>query len=830
MRTTPLRRLSCGFLASTLLLTACTAPRQAHVLNMDVPPLMAHPTTVAAIDAEHYALELTIDPVARAIDGALKLRFVATEGSLPSVTLDLAGLKVYSVLDSGGHDLAYFQKGEKLTIVLARTLQRGSSEELEIRYGGTPKKGLWFSGLERGVATQIFTQGECEDAHWWFPCIDDPSDRATSELTVTLPAGWTAVAAGERVDRSETSGSVTEHWRMNFPHPVYLTTLVAGDFAVVNADWDGIPLMYIGEPKYADYLAQSFAPTPSVLAFMSEKTGLRYPYPKYSQACVDDFPFGGMENVSATTMTETMLRGERGLRDSDATGLIAHEAAHQWFGNLLTANSWDHIWLNEGFATYMTQLYFESTKGDDELRMRWYDSLQGYLAKDVGPQRRPTVYNTYRDPIDLFFSGHTYAGGAARLHYLRFVLGDANFFAGIRTYVAENQGRGVTTYDLKAAMEKASGRNLTAFFDQWLFGEGYPELNVSWSYSEKDRAVRLTVAQTQRELAGTPGVFQLPVDIAVRTAKGTVVHRVEVDKRTSVFQLPSDIVPEYVWFDKGGWVPAKVTREKAPAEWLTLAASSDHALMRRLAIEALGESFAGGVAFDLRTDQKDFARAELVNRLRQDTSSWVRVAAAKALGQDASPEARLRLMAAAASDPNTFVRQAAFGALEGWGEDLELAAFARKQYQVAYSWRSMGSAAKLLATSDPKGIFQWTLRELFVADSPHDVLRADLLGVMANLDHFRANAQLIQWATDRTADYGARIAAVRGLGQGTTLDKKARTTLIGLLGERNAGLRRAVVESLASYDDAVSKTALRDYYALSVSPREKRTIEAAFGR
>ena len=829
MRTFQLLRPATGLLVTTLLFTACQAPRQLHVKTMDVPPKVAHSEAPAAIDAEHYALELTVDPVARAIDGKLKLRFVSTEADLPHVALDFAGLKVYNVLDSAGRDLAYFQKGESVTIVLANPLPLGATEELEIRYGGSPKKGLWFTDPERGVPTQIFTQGECEDSHWWFPCIDDPSDRATSELTVTLPAGWTAVAAGERIDRTEDANSVTEHWRMNTPHPVYLTTLVAGEFVTKTAEWDGIPLIYMGDPEFADLIESSFAATPSALAFLSDVTGLRYPYAKYSQACVDDFPFGGMENISATTMTDTMLRGERGQRDGDATGLIVHEAAHQWFGDLLTCNSWDHVWLNEGFATYMTQLYFGHTKGDDELRMRWYDSLQGYLASDVGPNRRPTVYATYRDPIDLFFTGQTYAGAAARLHYLRFILGDAAFFSGIRNYVAENQGRGVTTFDLQAAMQKSSGQDLTGFFDQWLYGEGYPELEVSWKWSAEDRAVHLSVKQTQREIAGTPGVFELPVDVAVRTSKGTVVHRIDLNARTQVFELASDVAPDWVWFDEGGWLPAKVKRVKQPAEWLTLAASSDKALPRRLAVEALGDAFAGGDAFDMRGDQMDFARAELVNRLRQDESSWVRKSAAKALGQEGGAEARVRLMAAAASDENSFVRRAAFEALEGWGEDLELAAFARTQYEEGYSWKTMGAAAELLAVSDPKGIFQWTLRELFVAESPHDVLRGELLGVMADIDNVRATPNLVQWAIDRTADTGARLAAVRELGELKQLDKEARRTLIELLGSDNAKLRRAAVEGLANYGDAVSKTALRDFYAQSVFPREKRAIEAAFG-
>lgn len=829
MRTTFHHGLEKSLLLTTLLLSACAAPRQSHVQVMNVPPKVAHEKVAAAIDAEHYALSLTIDPVARAIDGDMRLRFVATEEGLPHVVLDLAGLKVYSVLDSAGRDLAFFQKGEELTVVLAAPLARGASEELEIRYGGSPKKGLWFVDPEHGAATQVFTQGECEDSHWWFPCIDDPADRATSELTVTLPADWKATAAGERIDRQESAGSVTEHWRMTTPHSTYLTTLVAGDFVVKTDEWEGVPLVYMGDPRYRELIETSFAPTPKVLSFLSDVTGLRYPYPKYSQACVDDFPFGGMENISATTMTDTMLRGERGLRDGDAEGLIAHEAAHQWFGDLLTCNSWDHVWLNEGFATYMTQLYFENTKGDDDFRMRWYDSLQGYLSSDVGPERRPTVYSTWRDPIDLFFTGQTYAGAAVRLHYLRFVLGDAAFFSGLRTYVAENQGRGVTTYDLMAAMQKASGRDLKGFFDQWLFGEGYPELDVSWKWSQEDGAVRLSVRQTQRELAGTPAVFELPVDVAVRTSKGTVVHRIDLTQRSQVFELPSDVAPDWVWFDEGGWLPAKVTRQKEPAEWLTLAASADSALPRRLAVEALGDAFAGGSAFDMREDQMDFARAELVNRLRQDSSSWVRSAAATALGKEHGDEARVRLMTAAASDSNTHVRRAAFEALEGWGEDLELAAFARSQYEEGYSWQTMGAAAHLLAASDPKGIFQWTLRELFEADSPHEVLRAELLDVMASIDNVRSTPQLIEWATDRTAGSGARIAAVRGLGELKQLDKDARRALIELLGTRDMRLRRSVVDSLAKYDDAVSRTALKDFYAQTVFPREKRAIEAAFG-
>ena len=815
------------FLSPLLMLAACEGVRLPQPVVMDVPPKMAHVAEAPTIDVEHYALSINVDPISRGIDGRLRMRFVSNMDGLPRVTLDLAELRVFSVTDSKGAELASFQKGDQLTVVLTRALSRGETEELTIGYAGQPRKGLWFTDMEAGVATQVFTQGECEDARWWFPCNDDPADRATSELRVTMPKAWTSVAAGERVERVEDGSFATEHWRMTTPHPTYLMTLVAGDFAVKQGEWEGVPLLFLADPQYADLMDASFKPTGDALSFMSEVTGLRYPYAKYSQACVEDFPFGGMENISATTMTDRMLRDPRGLRDDNATGLIVHEAAHQWFGDLLTCKTWDHVWLNEGFATYMTQLFYEESEGNDSFRMRWYDSLQGYLSSDVGKDRRPTVYGVYRDPIDLFFSGQTYAGAAARLHYLRFVVGDQAFFEGVRTYVADNTGRGVVTNDFKVAMEKVSGQNLTGFFDQWFYGQGYPEIEVNWKWEPEAGIVRLNVEQTQSELTGTPGVFRLPVDVEVRTTRGTVTHRIDLTQRKMSFELKADMEPQFVWFDQGGWLPAKVERSKTAYEWLTLAAQGERALMRRLAVEALGEAF-NGTNMVLRGDQKEFARAELVNRLRQDPNSWVRAAAATALGKDKSEEARIRLMAAASTDKNTHVRKAAMGALENWGEDLELAQFARTQYKEAYSWRSMGAAASLISKTDPKGVFQWLVRELFAAESPHDVLRVDLLNVMADLNHTRVASQLIQWATDSSAGLNARVAAIGGLGRLDLLERDARSTLLELLKSEQNGIRRAVVDSLAKYDDAVSRKALQTYYKTTVSPREKRTIEAVF--
>ncbi|MCC6408684.1 MAG: M1 family metallopeptidase, partial [Planctomycetes bacterium] len=421
-------------------------------------PLIAHEPRIADFDVEHYALELALEPATRSISGTCTVRLWPRVDRLERVELDLVGLAVSAVRDASGRALEFEQDADSVEVELARPLAPGEFAEVAIDYAGAPLRGLFFVADRGQGPTQVYTQGECEDARFWFPCFDFPNDRATSELAVTLPPKWTSIAAGERIDRRELAGGRTrEHWTMTSPHPTYLTTLCAGEFAVTEARWQNVPLVFAVPPELAPLAEKSFEETDEILTFLSDLTSFRYPYPKYAQTCVDDFRFGGMENISATTLTDDALRDELGLRDGEMTGLIAHEAAHQWFGDLLTCADWSHIWLNEGFATYMELLYVEATEGKDAFHERLRGTLEGYLGGDVGAKRRPTVWNVYREPMDLFFDGQTYPGGALRLHHLRFVLGDALFFKGLREYVWSNAGRSVVTEDFQRAMERASG-------------------------------------------------------------------------------------------------------------------------------------------------------------------------------------------------------------------------------------------------------------------------------------------------------------------------------------------------------------------------------------
>ncbi|MCZ6597014.1 MAG: M1 family aminopeptidase, partial [Planctomycetota bacterium] len=320
---TGLRRLLPVVLPLAALVGCSTTAR-----STPFPESRPHEPSAADFDVEHYAIELVLDPVARAFEASCRIRFRSRVDGLRRIELDLVGLDVHGVTDGEGRALAFDHDGRRLGAILAEPLARGSTGELAVAYGGSPVLGLWFTGSDAsGTPTQVFTQGQCDESRGWFPCFDQPSDRATSEIRVTMPSGWISVAAGTRIERVEEGGVVTEHWRMDFPHPSYLVTLVAGELHVQEAEWEGVSLWFVAEERYAPWLDATFHETDEILAFLSEYTGLRYPFSKYSQACVANFPWGGMENITATTLTPLVLDDELGNLDEEHHDLIAHEAA-----------------------------------------------------------------------------------------------------------------------------------------------------------------------------------------------------------------------------------------------------------------------------------------------------------------------------------------------------------------------------------------------------------------------------------------------------------------------------------------------------------------------
>jgi aminopeptidase N len=801
-----------------LALAACASlPKPAPIVP---PPLVEHGLPATPIDVEHYAIELVLDPPTRSIDAATRVDFAARR-ELAALELDLAGLAVTAVVGPDGRPLAYAHAADKLAIELGRTLAAGERSSVLVRYHGAPRIGLWFSGDDgAGNPTQVFSQGQAVDSRAWFPCIDHPSDRVTSEITVTVPERWKVVAAGVRTAVAAGAGVRTETWRMERSHPCYLITLVAGDYACFEDGWRDKPLIFLAAEEQASHLGVVRAVTPRMLDFLSDLAGLEYPYPKYSQAWVANFPWGGMENVSATTLTPSSLSDARGERDGDSVDLYVHEAAHQWFGDLVTCIDWSHAWLNEGFATYCEVLWTEHERGAEAARVLNRRHQEIWLAH-AQEELQATVSGLYREADDLF-DADIYEGASARIDQLRFVLGDEAFLAGLRAHVARHADASVDTDDVRRTFEDVSGAGLGWFFEQWFLRPGIPQFDVDWAWDADKSVVSLVIAQVQERVGGVPYVYRAPVDVEVRDGEGVAVHRVELDERVERFELPARTKPLYVRFDRDSRLPKLVRWRKPPAEWMAMLELCTDPTARVDAARALGNLAQEPGA---SVEQRDLCTAALIPALA-DTEPWVRAVAATALGQARGAGARAALMEAADTDEEAEVRSAALGALSAYGLDRDLAAFADAVFADGYSYGTMGAAALLHATAMPGRAFDFVAARL-EQSSPNDVLRQRLLGVMPYVEDERVYDECARWATDAGTHQGARAAAVRQL---AALGKRPIETarLLGeLLDEPLYHLNCACIDGLVELDNPESRRILRAWYSRTQDSGQRRAIESA---
>jgi aminopeptidase N len=555
---------------------------------------------------------------------------------------------------------------------------------------------------------------------------------------------------------------------------------------------------------------------------MSELTGVRYPYPKYSQAVVANFPFGGMENISATTLTDAWMVDERGALDMPPEGLIAHEAAHQWFGDLLTCADWSHIWLNEGWATYATALFTEHAKGREAFEVEMADLRDGYLALDVAGARRPVVHATYRDPMDLFTTGHVYPGAASRLHQLRFELGDEVFFAGVRKYFADYRGRAVVTADFQAAMQTVSGRNLSKFFHQWFLEPGYPELSVSSSYNAEAGRIEVDVEQVHAFADRTPQVFRFEAEIEIADRKGGLrSERITIERRRQSFRFPVEERPRWVLFDPHGCLCARVSSTNPAGEWVAIAEGSAHPLARRSALIALSQA--------VRQSTDERARAMYVQaieqRLADDASPGVRRAAAQQLGELAPAFGSVALQNAATSDADSGVRIAALISLKGFLPDERLRAVGLDAGLRANSWATKAAAVALEAAAEPASAFEHLTAVLahFEQEGAGD---AGLLTVLAGISDPRVEAYLLHNAFGASNSSRVRAAAVIGLGRISKHSPEVRRQVESLLLDPDYGLRGAAITALGSMADPQSLPAIEAAYPKTIDSRQRRALEA----
>lgn len=507
-------------------------------------------------DVLHYLIRTRFDVPAKTVIGDETITLKPLAPGFNSFALDASDMQIESVtLSESNVTLQWAQPPDKLFITLDRAYGPADSLSVRIQYRARPRRGLFFVTARNGQTfsrpAQIWTQGEPEDNHRWFPCYDYPDDKATTEQYITTSNSEIAISNGALVETvNNADGTRTFHWTMNQPHSIYLTSLVVGDYVKLTDVYKNIPLEYYTYHGTEKTALRAFSETPEMMQLFAELLNYEYPYNKYAQTIVQAFFFGGMENITATTHADTEILISTGEKPSASTEeLISHELSHSWFGDLVTCKSWKHLWLNEGFATFMEAVFKEHKEGRDAYLLQMRENARVYLLEDRVRYRRPIVYDRYRTATELF-DATLYQKGGFILHMLRETVGDKIFWTALNRYLNEFKYGSVETADLQRTFERVSGRRLNWFFDQWVYGAGYPELRVRHSFNPQSRLLTLSVEQTQTPDAETPAVFRLPLEIELTTAKGTHTESIEINGRTQRFTFKLDGKPLMIRFDK----------------------------------------------------------------------------------------------------------------------------------------------------------------------------------------------------------------------------------------------------------------------------------------
>ncbi|HEV3419966.1 MAG TPA: M1 family aminopeptidase [Candidatus Acidoferrum sp.] len=769
-------------------------------------------------DLQHSKIALRFQPDEKKVIGEVTHSVTLLRDGLENISFDSVGLQIESV-GLNKSTAKFTTTDTKLVVTLPKSAKAGTKFDVQIKYQGTPSKGLYFILPDKDYPNrplEVWTQGESEDTRYYLPTYDYPNDRLTTETILTVPASWQTISNGKLISVTDASdGMKTWTWRESQPSSTYLITVVAGEFVEVKDSWRNIPVTYYAPKDRGDRLNPSYSRTPAMIELFSEKLGVDYPWEKYSQAMVDEFVAGGMENSSATTNTAESLRNPKLVPEYEQNEdpLISHELGHQWFGDLVTTKDWGNIWLNEGFATFMETVWAETHFGKDTADYdRWEGARQWFAMRSL--YDKPIVRYDFEESEE--FDGNAYGKGGWVLYMLRRQLGEDAFYAGLKHYLEVNRGRNVMTSDLTKAMEEATHTNLDAFFRQWIYGAGAPKFELNYAYDETKKQVALTVKQTQKR-EGHVGLFQVPVDVEITTATGPKLYPIHVTQESEVFTFPADSAPLMVLFDKGTQILKSTQFKKERKELLYQLKNATEVADRADAAEALAK---------LKSD--DEAVAALGEALRNDRSSGVRRTAANSLGELGGASASKQLLEALNSAKEPWVRGSIVLALENFKDDAAVVARLQAVAREDSSYRARGAALRAIGRIKGPGAYE-TLVAVVNSDSPDGFLRNAALSGLGALGDDKAVPLLREWAAPGK-DLDSREAAIGSLARLEKDNKELTQVIAGYLQDSHFPIRRTAIYALGGRGDVSAIPALeamlqRKNLSIEMQPTIKEQIE-----
>ncbi len=662
-----------------------------------------------------------------------------------------------------------------------------------------PKLGLFFIKPDKDYPKkpmQAWTHSEAQEARYWYPCHDEPETKCTNEITLTVPSGFIGVANGKLEKVEEKDGKKTFYWKMNYPNSTYLNSFAVGKFAEHKEKWGNVDVQFFAEKDKIEDAKRAFSKTSKCLTVFSDKIGVKYPYEKYAQVAVADFIYGGMEHTTCTTQTDSALQDviSRNETPDWPDELMAHELAHQWFGDLLTCRDWSHAWLNESFATYFSAVFTEEDKGKDEFLYQLFQDAQAYFDEDANEHRRAIVTATYKEPSDLF-DRHLYQKGCCVLHYLRKTVGDELWWKTINNYVMSNAHKNVETVDLINAFRSTTGYNVNKFFKQWIFSAGHPEFKVNYWWDEKTKKAHVRVIQKQKPDGETP-LFELLLTLGFVVKGKNVEQKIKIEKNDHTFEYKFDAKPDLVMFDPNfDLLLKKVDFSKDNSMWQYQLENCENPLAR---IQA---------AYNLaKVSTLDNVKV-LKSALLKDKHWGVQCEIASALESMETDHALNALIECLEKVKDNRVKSAILSAI---GEFHTSTAFdvARKYVDVKDSYVVPMAALAAIGKSQNEKALEVVKKNLD-RESFMDEVQAGAIRALTALGTKEA-IELLAERTKRGHSERARLSAIRQLPKTSTNKDKVLTTLLDLTKDPYILVQLAAVNSLGDLGDPRAKDRLKE--------------------
>ena len=515
--------------------------------------------TVDTWKPTHYDVDLSFDDQLTEFTSArttISLEVLAP--TLNKIDLDFADLPIDSV-SVAGKPSRYEQTGEMLNVFLPKAAVRGQRLEVTVTYHGQPKEGLVFA-KDRDGNPSATGDNWPNRVHFWIPSLDHPSAKASVSFTVSAPQRYEVIANGKFI--TLTGNAATSHWKFDEakPIPPYCMIVAVNQGVIVKPPYQTTTnLLFNVSQKDRDYAAKGFAGAEPAVAYFSQIVA-PYPYEKLA-LIIGATRYGGMENSSAIVFTSTLFdprandkMSARFAIPQRIESVVAHEIAHQWFGDSVTESTWSDLWLSEGFATYFAGLFIEKHDGEAAFREYMNNAAQRYFAYEK--QRNAPIFDTETLDLMKLLNENNYEKGAWVLHMLRMRLGDETFFRGLRSYYNAHVSGNATTEDLRAALEKASGKDLKEFFSRWVYHSGHPVYEWTWQDVEQRNGGNLVTIVLNQTQDGAPFLDPIPVTV---TSEGKTTRLTLVPKgRTATAQVRVSKIPIDVQVDPQGTLLKKL--------------------------------------------------------------------------------------------------------------------------------------------------------------------------------------------------------------------------------------------------------------------------------